>query len=368
MLSGRQIRVVPYRHHPRLRWTITGYRINNKRVRRFFETKGQAETFVRQLQVKVENLGTRSASVDPALHVMAVRCTDRLKPFGRTLDDAAEFLIQHLAAVERSCTVEELLSQFLDNKRADGIAARYEQELRSRLGRFTRGFSGRNVATITTAEIDDWLRSLGTAPLTRNHSRRILHVLFSYAVNRRYCSENPVTKTSKAKVVATAIEVLTPEQTKKLLAVAAREIVPSLAIGAFAGLRPAEISRLSWKEVRLDRGFLEVTAEKAKTASRRLVNIQPNLAAWLKPHAKASGQVEPIGARKMIEAARIRAGFDRWPANGLRHSFASYYLAKFQDAAALALQMGHATTGMIFTHYREVVTPEDAAEYWKILP
>ena len=42
--------------------------------------------------------------------------------------------------------------------------------------------------------------------------------------------------------------------------------------------------------------------------------------------------------------------------------------AKFQDAAALALQMGHTTTGMIFAHYREVVTPEDSDAYWMIMP
>jgi len=57
-----------------------------------------------------------------------------------------------------------------------------------------------------------------------------------------------------------------------LPAAASKEIVAALAIGAFGGLRPAE-----WKEVRLDRSFIEVTAKNAKTASRRLVTIQPNL-------------------------------------------------------------------------------------------
>ena len=37
--------------------------------------------------------------------------------------------------------------------------------------------------------------------------------------------------------------------------------------------------------------------------------------------------------------AQRRAGIGKWPTNALRHSFASYHLAKFQDAPALALQM-----------------------------
>jgi integrase len=68
------------------------------------------------------------------------------------------------------------------------------------------------------------------------------------------------------------------------------------------------------------------------------------------------------------EAAREIAGIQEWPSNALRHSYASYHLAKFQDSAALALQMGHSTTAMLFAHYREVVTPADAEEYWAILP
>ena len=41
-----------------------------------------------------------------------------------------------------------------------------------------------------------------------------------------------------------------------------------------------------------------------------------------------------------------------WPDNGLRHSFASLSLAHFQDAAALALEMGRVDRAMLFAHYR----------------
>jgi integrase len=71
------------------------------------------------------------------------------------------------------------------------------------------------------------------------------------------------------------IEVFFPEQVRALLDSAEPSILPSLAIGAFAGLRHVEISRLDWKDVRLDRNFIEVTALKSKTASHRLVRSSP---------------------------------------------------------------------------------------------
>lgn len=96
------------------------------------------------------------------------------------------------------------------------------------------------------------------------------------------------------------------------------------------------------------------------------MKIEPSLAAWLRK--SPSGAVRPINCRTKLLLVRERAMLKRWPANCLRHSYASYHLAKFEDASALALQMGHTTTAMIFEHYREVVTPEAAEEYWNIRP
>jgi hypothetical protein len=56
-----------------------------------------------------------------------------------------------------------------------------------------------------------------------------------------------------------------------------------------------------------------------------------------------------------------------WPRNVTRHCFVSYHLAGFQNAGKTALEAGHSEQ-MLFAHYRELVTPEAAAEYWNILP
>lgn len=148
-----------------------------------------------------------------------------------------------------------------------------------------------------------------------------------------------------------------------------RKTLPYWAIGAFAGLRSAELERLDWSEVDFEAGLIEVKASKAKTASCRLVTMQPNLKAWLAPYCnRRSGSVCPIGLRKKLEADREKAGLlENWPNNALRHSFGSYHLAQFKDAAALALQMGNSPT-MIFKHYRELVKPKDAERYWSIKP
>jgi integrase len=91
----------------------------------------------------------------------------------------------------------------------------------------------------------------------------------------------------------TDIEIFTPAELTQLFQTAQEkpELIPFVAVAAFAGLRHAEITRLEWPEIRLEDGFIEVKARKAKTASRRLVPITPNLRAWLEKYHKVSGPI-----------------------------------------------------------------------------
>src|SRR4030095_15728136 len=100
----------------------------------------------------------------------------------------------------------------------------------------------------------------------------------------------------------------------------------------------AEIKRLHWGEIDRQRGFIEVKAEKAKTAKRRIIRIQPNLAQWLAPYGAMSGAVVPTNSRKKLDAVRKAAGLKYWSKNGLRHSFASYRLAATNNAAGVAAE------------------------------
>ncbi len=225
------------------------------------------------------------------------------------------------------------------------------------------------VATITSAEIDDWLRSLKLSPVTRNHYRRLIVVAFNFAVRRGYAIDNPAVAAAKAKEPKADIGILTVTQAAQLLESATPDILPYLAVGLFAGLRRAELERLDWSEIDFESGLIEVTAAKAKTAQRRLVTMQPNLRDWLLPVRKHKGGVTPKdNFRQQFDQARIAAGILDWPDNGLRHSFASYHMAHFKNAASTALEMGHHDSRVTFAHYRELVKPKDAARYWMIRP
>ncbi|MGI8435938.1 MAG: tyrosine-type recombinase/integrase [Chthoniobacterales bacterium] len=373
--------------HPRLKFVLN-YREAGKRKRKFFETRKEADAEAALKDAQLKKSGTEGASISSRLREMAKKCADRLSAHSKTADatehftiaDATEHFLAYLAATKKSRTAAELVGELLAAKQADRASVRYLSDLKHRLNRFSADFNGHVVATITSAQIDDWLRglvissskskSVNVAPVTRNNFRRVLIVAFNFAKGRGYCLANPAFTTAKAKVVDAPVRILTAKETTRLLNAATEETLPYFAIGAFAGLRSAELARLDWSNVDFESGLIEVTAKKSKTARRRFIKMQPNLVAWLAPYRLHTGSVLPINARKKLEAVRKVAKLvgESWPDNGLRHSFASYHLAAFHNLDALALKMGHTGTDMIFDHYRELVKPKAAEAYWNIKP
>src|SRR6476646_6263828 len=140
-------------------------------------------------------------------------------------------------------------------------------------------------------------------------------------MTRTYCSTNPAAQSRRAKEVGPPVGILKADELARLLENALPPVVPYIAIGAFAGLRAAEIERLDWNEIDLASGLIEVTAKNSKTAKRRLVKILPNLSAWLQTAAKTDGPVVPRNLRWLLLESRKAAGLSAWPINALRHSY-----------------------------------------------
>jgi integrase len=340
--------------------------------RKFFKTKAGADAERLRQSTSLERHGREAIGLSQREMSDFITAKRKLAEYGKTISDAVNFLVDQLERVRRcKVTVAELVAELLEAKEKDGRSEIYLRDLRNILAIFCRDFCDQPIAAITVEELDNWLRALPGSPKTRTNFRANLSVLFSYAERRRMIDSNPVLHTAKPKLPDNPPEIFAVDQLRALLETAQRttpSVLPMLALGAFAGLRDAEIKRLDWSEVDLARGQIEIKAAKAKSARRRIVPIQPNLAAWLRPHSGTKGRLVPEGYRSSLDRVRKAAALAVWPNNGLRHSFASYRLAAIQDAPRVSSELGHASPQMLYSTYREVVRSEEAALYWKLEP
>jgi integrase len=365
-----KLAVQPYRHHAKYKFVLD-LRAFGK-GRKFFKTRSDADAEARRQKTLLEIHSREAIGLSPREMSDFITARKKLSEYSDTINEAVKFRVDYFERIRRSgVTVAQLAEEVLAAKQRDGRAPMYLADLRKRLARFCADFGNRPIATITVEELDNWLRDLPLSPKSRANFRANIGVLFSYAANRRIIDFNPIAHTAKPKLADNPPEIFGVAELRALLEEAQRtatDVLPMIAIGAFAGLREAEIQRLDWSEVDLVRGHIEVTAAKAKSARRRIVPIQSNLAAWLGPYNGMTGRVVPAGARGKIERVRKAAKLAHWPNNGLRHSFASYRLAAIHDAPRVAMELGHTSPQMLFGTYREVVRPEAAERYWKIEP
>lgn len=288
---------------------------------------------------------------------------------GDRIAEACEFFMRHGASQIKPRLVGDVCDELLAVKERRTETGRpasavYLKHLRVRLNKVRAAFAV-NIGSITTADLQSWFDSMRVAPETLRSMHKAVHTLMSFAESRGYIHKgsNPMRGTEPVRGgTVGAIGIITVDEMKRLLATAPAGLVPFLAIGAFAGLRVSEIERIEWKDIDLDGGWIVVAADRAKTAQRRLVPIQPNLSAWLNLHKGKGPVADPLEKRNMLE----KWG-ERWPMNGLRHSYISYRLACVQDVGKVALEAGNSPT-KIFSNYRELVKPDAGAAWFDIHP
>ncbi len=359
-----------HRVHDRLMFVVS-YSENGKRTRRHFHTAPEAETFAEKVKTLKENQGTAGFSISDRGRVEAQECIKRLEKAGATLTMATDFYLQYAVPAGGKKTVEQAANEYLDEKLRNNADPNYIKNQRTALRVFWREFPERTVNSIFRKDIEGWLAEKNWQPLNRRNYIRDLSMFFEYAVGKELCPTNPVSKIPRPTVRTKTPPIFTVEQAKRLLEVADKhselEMLPVVALGLFAGLRICELLRLEWTAVKMEDGHIVLGPEVVKRITLpRNVDILPVLAAWLRPHLKESGPIVPTGFRRRRNELCDLMELDDWPDNGLRHSFASYHLAKFDSAPLTQLQMGQQTPSVLFKHYRQVVSRKDAERYWSL--
>ena len=357
-------------------------------------TNGQASDYAAAVQklapFNVDLLSAAGAVADALKIIGGFADLDAVKlaaAQGQPLPDLVEmqaaakfYRARHKTTIKKP--VADVVAELLKVKTARGVSKRYTKDLGSRLNRFSADCR-KDACNVTTADVQDWLDGLKLGPQSYRNFRTVLHTLFEFAVARNYAADNPVAGAERVKVHGGDVEVYTPVEIARLLGVASADFLPSLAIGAFAGLRTAEIGRLEWDAIDLTARHIVIGASRAKTAARRVVPMPDNLVAWLRPYSERRGKIWPgtedafyRAQQEAAAATAVDADAEKgtraqaavpWKANALRHSYASYRFAQTGDAGRVAGELGN-SAAVVHRHYRELVKPADAERWFNVKP
>ena len=351
--------------------------------REYFPKIGDAKTRADQLAAERDNRGTEAINFATKDRVMAVECSARLRPFGKSIRDATDHYVAWLAsekAKHGSLLLAECVDQFLTSRQADVDRGELSKlsyyETRDRAKQLKAAMGELHVAEVDADRMRTYLDSFPVAPRTRVNLRLRASKFFNFCKSKGWIDRNPC-EDIEIKVKRADTRTLSVEEAKHLLGKAKGSefkdvAVPYAALCLFAGLRNSgEAEQLDWQQVNFKTKSIEVLGHTSKGRETRFVPMEAALIRWLRPYAKKSGRVVGSNFRKKWETVKRAAGYDpkekkqRWVQDIMRHSYASYWLAVHQNRAALAEHMGNSVE-IIRAHYRRPILKSEGRKFWAL--
>lgn len=332
--------------------------------------------------------GTESLNITASLRLMALECDRELSAFRKTIRDATTFYVAHLKedyAKKNSKPLSESLDEFLKDKTDSTEKSRSKRtldELKVLSGRLKKAFPESKIAQLDESDIRTLLKKEYSARTKKNIVNKA-NQFFRWTVKKGYRLKNPCEHINIHVPNQDEIVKLSAQEALDLMRKCESdfpELITYSAVCLFGGLRPnSEALGLTWENIYLNQKVpqIRILASTSKVKETRLFEIEENLVQWLAYYGKGkTGLIVPENLRQLTEALRISLGYKlqdenengrEWVPDCMRHSYASYWLAKHKDRYKLAEYMGTSLT-MIKNHYKNVVSPEEESAFWDILP
>lgn len=356
-------------------WQIDYGIVDGERKRVSFEDRAEAERALSAARESKKKLGALGVTASPLEMAEFLAVKERLRESGTSILEATEFFMRQGLKVTRPILVPALVEDFIWSRIELGRDGRTIETYRHVLRSLARSLPLRLAHDLTAVEVKAWLRSTGWSASTQNKALGHVRGLFKWAVSNKHAGSDPCDGMEPLTVQAEEIEDLTLQECEALLMTALQvpRFMPFVALGLFRGMRRSEMQRLRFEELDLDEGTAIAAAKKVKTRQRRVVEITPQMMAWIqaagwKPEMMQSGPVAPANLKSLWPRFWKLAGLGKWPHNGLRHTFASMHYAMHQDESALQAILGQRSADVLHTNYRALQTRREAEAFWALRP
>ena len=278
--------------------------------------------------------------------------------------------------------VEKAVPLCLEAKeKEDGVSLRYLQSLRSILNRFKFKCGKLVVDEVRHPQITQFVNGYDISLRTRQGYLTDLRSFFSWCEQKGYCEINPcvaaMPSKAKRKEIMNAkrgrrkLQVLTPAEVQMLLTYCEREeptLTPYACLCIWGGLRPErEAPNMIDDDITTE--SVTVPEEFAKDNETRIIEpLSDNFIEWIEFIKGREGSFQPVKNLKR-KWEKAKKSIDReWPHDCLRHSYASYHFAEFNDAGLTAKNLGHPDSTLLRKDYNGAVTKAQAKEFWAIRP
>jgi len=368
-LNGSLVKIRETRNNDykffRLHW-----KVGSRGFRRAFSSAdkaiNEAERIVRDLaRAEGENTTVRSEDI-----VYYRECARKLG--GVPLHEAVEFYLKfHRIGAPRK-TLAEIAEEFLQATEARDVSKKYVGSITFANKVWKKWAGAMSLAEISATFIERKFAESDYATHSKRNLLRAYRSLELFAVRQKYLPKDFESAAEHVKLPPTKNStpaIFTPEELMRLLIVTRPHQLAYVATMAFGGARRAEFERMTPEHFAVDENIATINAEIAKKGSRRVLELPDNLREWLKiaEMPKSGRRPSKKSIVNLTDKDRLREVGLTWKQNVLRHSFCSYHLALHRNSA-LTSELAGNSPQMLRDHYKSLVSPAAAKEWFDITP
>jgi integrase len=274
-----------------------------------------------------------------------------------------------LSAPEGGLTVAKAIRMWVNEQEPRSDSHREKIEIFQRA--FPKAFSG-PVGQIEGAALRRWVKTRSPNAITQAMYFRYARMFFGYLAANRLIEHDPMDAVPAPRGRSTK-NILTPAQMKALLKLEMPDYLRALfLLGGFAGIRTEEVCRMSWENINAQTGQIHVPPDAIKQSpggfDQRITDFTEPLTRRAKFFTGKQGRIIPVASETLHTLRRAVIGpvLDGWPNNCLRHSFATYHLARCKSAPVTAFQMGHTSAHMVQSVYAVPAALADWKAWWQL--
>ena len=182
----------------------------------------------------------------------------------------------------KAVKIKEAVSQYLKLKERQSLREPSLLQIRRFLNMLASEYGTLHFYQINPSMIEEWFQSRNWKRSTIIGIIAKIGPFFSWCIREKMVTNSHLNNLHLPKQDQFEPCILALDEVRRLLGASHRQdsaLLPYLALGIFAGIRPHKIMRLSWKDIN-EQGIL-LKGHNAKTRQRRLVSISDNLKEWL---------------------------------------------------------------------------------------
>lgn len=373
-------------------WRVQGMTREGRYVRQNFADLQAAQCRRTELEADFQKRRPEDPSVrmttlsEPQLRLAETAFTQ----LGKDADllEAVHWWLKGGRQVQRNAAprLDEAVAAFMEwLTLAESLRPRTKLNLQGRIAMFANGVPNLPVDQFTPEAVERFLAGRRVAPETRINDRKAISRFFGWCAERprRWVSGNPAAEVPLQRPERPPPAILTVDECAALLRSAQAhkggKMMPYVTLSLFAGLRPWEISRLTWAQIFLADGQIRLDGIQTKTGRPRVIDFGDGpreqgpfnraLRTWLS--ACEGRPIFPPSALKDFAAIRRAAGFGRglkpWAPDVMRHTAVSAYVRLVGSYAEAANLFGNSEQ-IIRTHYFARMTTAAVAEFYALRP